>query len=130
VQPRILLIEHLERLGRVIALYLLSAGYELATTSDPEAVEPRLVTDPPDLLIFNTGMAAEEKSFYISRWRGAVPNLKVLEISPNPYIWASHVQPKDVGAPDLFLDVPFDLDELGAAVEGCLNAPGDALGPA
>src|SRR5215207_674676 len=72
VHPRILLIENLERMGRMIALYLLSSGYELATTSDPEAIEPRLITDPPDLIIFNTGLEAAQKSAYINRWREAV----------------------------------------------------------
>jgi DNA-binding response OmpR family regulator len=130
VQHRILLIENLETMGRMIALYLLSSGYELATTSDPEAVEPRLVTDPPDLIVFNTGMEAAMKSSYISRWREAVPSLRILEISPNPYIWKGNIAPQDIGAPDRFLNIPFDLDGLGSAVEQCLSTPSDESGPA
>jgi DNA-binding NtrC family response regulator len=122
VHQRILLIDNLERMGRMVALYLLSCGSELASTNDPEAVEPRLVTDPPDLLIFNTGMEAERKSAYISRWRDAVPNLKILEISPNPYIWNASVQMPDVGAPDRFLEIPFELEGLGDAVAECLQS--------
>jgi DNA-binding response OmpR family regulator len=115
-------------MGRMIALYLLSSGYELATTNDPDAVEPRLVTDPPDLIIFNTGMQAEIKSSYISRWREAMPNIRIMEISPNPYIWSSSVAPQDVGAPDRFLDIPFDLEGLGQAVKECLASPADESG--
>jgi len=128
LHSRILLVENLEGMGRMIAVYLLSSGYELATTNEPDSVEPRLVTDPPDLIIFNTGMEAETKSSYISHWREAVPQLKILEISPNPYILRGNVPVQEIGAPDRFLDIPFDLDGLSAAVEECLRAPSDDSG--
>ena len=123
VHQRILLVENLERMmGRMIALYLLSSGYELTTTDEPESVEPRLITDPPDLIIFNTGLEADTKSSYISRWREAAETVKILEISPDPYIWSRNLAPEQIGAPDRYLEIPFSLEGLGAAIEQCMAA--------
>jgi len=121
VHSRILLIENLERMGRMLAMYLLSAGYELASVVSPDAVEERLLVNPPDLIIFNTGLDAAEKSLFINRWRQTAPTIKVLEISPNPLIVRPSIRPAEVGAPDLYLDIPFKLDELGQAIETCLG---------
>nr|ANA08033.1 hypothetical protein 5G4_004 [uncultured bacterium 5G4] len=80
----------------------------------------RIASQDHNLIVFNTGMPAEQKSAFIRRWREERPGIKVLEISNLPYIW--HPIPiGEVGAADRYLPIPFDLEKLTTVVEECLN---------
>jgi CheY-like chemotaxis protein len=81
---RILLVENLERMGHLIALCLIDCGYEVAKVGSPEEVSERLAEQDHDLVVFNTGLPAEQKSAFIRRWREEKPAVKVLEIPTSP----------------------------------------------
>ena len=117
---RILLVENLATMGHVIGAYLMDAGFEIARVRTPDEATERLGLQQPDLIIFNTGMAAEMKSSFINQWRGIAPATKILEISEYPLIISPTVQPSEVGAADMYVGIPFDFDRLPEFVEESL----------
>jgi DNA-binding response OmpR family regulator len=66
---RLLLIENQTRLGAFMGMSLMDDGHEVAKVQTPEEVAGRLSDSTPDLLIFNTGLPAREKSEFIAAWR-------------------------------------------------------------
>ena len=119
--PRILLVENNTLLGRLLGVYLLEAGYEVARVSQPEETAGRLLDSRPDLIIFNTGLPPEEKSRYIHGWRELAPEARVLEISESPLITdTSDVDLERLGKPDACLPMPLDFDLLVETVADSL----------
>jgi len=118
-----LLVENQSSLGRFVGMALMEAGYAVSKVSTPEEVGPMLAPSPPDLIIFNTGLAVEDKSMFIYTWREQVPALKVLEISEEPLIktGASSIDLATLDAPNAILSIPFTLEELPAKVEALLQ---------
>jgi hypothetical protein len=48
---------------------LLDAGHEVAKVATADEVADRLLHEPPDIVLFNTGLPAALKSDFISSWR-------------------------------------------------------------
>ena len=120
--PQILLIENVSGLGRVLGISLLEAGYAVSKVNQPEDVEARIVNSPVDVVVFNTGLAAQLKSDFIHGWRQVAPTIKILEISEEPLIKsAAGIDMEKVGAPDGYLAIPFLIEELPNAVESLLK---------
>jgi DNA-binding response OmpR family regulator len=122
----ILIVESALFLGRVVGLTLLDAGFQVALVKEPEDVLERLQENPPQLIVFNTGLPAEAKSAFIRSWREQAPDVKVLEISENPLIIASPSSSLDVGRADRYLTTPFRWERLPDVVRECLGEPPDS----
>ena len=119
---RILLVENLATMGHVIGAYLMDAGFEIARVTTPDEATERLELQQPDLIIFNTGLPAELKSSYINRWRAVAPATKILEISEYPLIVAGgSLLASEIGAADMYVQIPFDFDKLPDFVAECLD---------
>lgn len=120
--PRILVIENNTTLGAFISLDLIDGGYEVSKVGDPSLVAERLLENAPDLIIFNTGLPSREKAEFIGAWRQLSSTVKVLELSENPLIVGRDGEdPNLIAAPDGFLGIPFQFNELEEAVATTLS---------
>jgi DNA-binding NtrC family response regulator len=120
---RILLIENQTRLGVFMGMRLMDAGHDVGKVETPDLVAERLSSGPPDVIVFNTGLPAREKADFISSWREACPRVKILEVSENPLIIGRQTEDLErVGAPDAFLEIPFDFSDLIVAVDDLMAA--------
>jgi DNA-binding response OmpR family regulator len=121
----ILLVENGSLLGRLMALYLIDRGYQIARVSNADEVAPRLDGERPEIVIFNTGLPPAEKSTYIHEWKSSSPALKVLEISEQLFITsAESVDLSRLGRPDSVLPLPFDFARLPEVIESLLSGDG------
>jgi DNA-binding NtrC family response regulator len=120
---RILVVENLERIGRLLVLSLLALGYEVASMTDPQDVEAGLFNKPPELIVWASNIQVSEKVVLVNRWRQAAPGIKVLEVSARPYLPDASAQGLALGFPDLYVELPLDIDDLASAVEECLASP-------
>ena len=110
---QILVIENQTRLGAFLGMALMDAGHDVGMVATADLVTERLAASAPELIIFNTGLPAKEKSELIAAWRDANQAVKVLEISENPLIIATGAEDMSkVGAPEAYLGIPFDFAEF------------------
>jgi DNA-binding NtrC family response regulator len=120
---RILLVENNSLLGRLLSMYLLDDGHEVSRVNGASETQERLLDSSLDLIIFNTGLPAEEKARFINSWREVAPTVSVLEISVSPLIIANAGTDFDaVGKPDAYLPIPLDFDALPDVIKDCLEA--------
>src|SRR5207249_792572 len=77
----VLIIEDEAPLSRMMAVFLLDAGFEVATAETVDKALAKVTTYQPDLIVFNTIMDDETKRRSIDQLRAASSNSKILDVS-------------------------------------------------
>lgn len=77
----ILIIEDEAALRRMMAVFVLDAGFEVATANSPEAALERVARYLPDVIVFNTFIEDEAKRHCIRELHERSPRSKVLDVS-------------------------------------------------
>ncbi len=114
----ILLIETEAPLVRLMSWFLLEAGFEVAKVDTTEEAVDRCRAGGPAVIVFNTGMAQEEKARSIRELRDASTDCRILDVSddhPRPTV------PADTGA-DAYLQLPFHADSFIESVTALYDA--------
>src|SRR5438876_2371324 len=113
----VLLIETQAPLMRLMAWFLLEAGFEVTKAEGVDDGLLKVAERHPAVIIFNTGIDCARKSDAIHQLRGASPQSRILDVSDISD--ASH-RPKpllNTGA-DAYLSLPLDADDLVDCVKG------------
>lgn len=113
----VLLIENDAPLVRLMAWFLLEAGFEVSKVPDPDRALEYVRATPPSVIVFNTGLADEAKASSIVLLRDAAPSSGVLDVSD--HAWPE--KPGDTGA-DRYLQLPFHADAFIEAVNELIPA--------
>lgn len=118
--PSVLIVESDEPLVRLMAWFLLEAGFEVTAVKRAEDAEERLGGYAPDVIVLNTPMPDEQKVTLIRAWRAITPTVSVLDVS------YSRVSTEDVAAvgADTHLAMPFHADELVECVRSLIEKAG------
>jgi CheY-like chemotaxis protein len=77
----VLIIEDEAPLTRMMAVFLLDAGFEVATADSVDKALTKVKTYKPDLIVFNTVMDDATKRHSIAQLRDGSPASKVLDVS-------------------------------------------------
>lgn len=119
----ILLIEDESALQRLISWALLDAQFEVSVAKDAEAGLQRLSEHAPDVIIFNTVMADDEKRVVMERMRAIAPSARILDVSEEKNARERGMigVSLDGSIADATLDLPFPKERLLAAVEKLLT---------
>src|SRR4029079_951685 len=96
---------------RLMAWFLLEAGFEVSKVPDPDTALEFVRATPPSVIVFNPGLPDDAKASSITLLRGAAPASGVLDVSG--HTWPQ--QPGDTGA-DCYVQIPFHADAFIEAV--------------
>jgi len=97
----VLLIEDETPIVRLMAWYLIDAGFEVSKVARPDDAGRHLRSHAA-VIVFNTGMPVAERRHWIQAWHQQSPDSRVLDVSETD---AMHRLP-DIGA-DGSLRLPF-----------------------
>jgi CheY-like chemotaxis protein len=79
--PSVLLIEDEAPLARMMAVFLLDAGFEVATCESAAHAIERVLVYKPDVIVFNTIMEDAQKHACIAQLRERTSATKILDVS-------------------------------------------------
>jgi DNA-binding response OmpR family regulator len=113
----VLLIEDDAPLVRLMAWFLLEAGFEVSKVADTDRAVERVRTTPPHVVVFNTTADDDAKSASITRMREFAPTCGFLDVCG--HAWPK--KPGDTGA-DRYLQLPFHADAFIEAVTELTHA--------
>jgi CheY-like chemotaxis protein len=138
--PSVLLIEDEAPLARMMAVFLLDAGFEVATCESAEHAIERVRAYKPDVIVFNTIMEDVRKHACISRLREHSGGSKILDVSVEKNrlvrgIVDGHIEGGSGDAPagrgsagdaDGRMRLPFEATALIGAVRSLLDSAPEA----
>ena len=104
----VLLIENDVPIVRLMAWYLIDAGFEVSKAATPAEASERLLRRAPSegaVIVFNTGIAAAERKAWIQNWHDQNPCFQVLDVTESEA--ARHLP--NVGA-DASIRLPFEAE--------------------
>ena len=107
----VLLIENDAPLVRLMAWFLLEAGFEVSKVPDAERAIDHVHAAQPHVVVFNTGIPDEAKAVCITRLRELTPTSGILDVCGHS--WPA--KPGETGA-DRSLQLPFHADAFIEAV--------------
>ena len=119
---RVLLVEDEEPLSRLISWALLDAGHEVGVVTTPEAAVERLSTYVPDVVVFNTVIAHDQKDSWMARIRETAAEARILDVSDEKNARASGIigASRDGASADGSLGLPFPEARLLEAIDRLL----------
>ena len=125
----VLIIEDEAPLTRMMAVFLVGAGYEVASVESAPAALDRLADYAADVIVFNTVIGDDEKAELIADLRQRSPGSKILDVSAEKTRLARGIiqeMPKASDAPrargaDGYLDLPFEATMLLGAVAALIS---------
>ena len=114
----VLLVEKEQPAVNLMEWGLREEGYDVIVATDPD--EPHLVPVTPEVVVFNTHIAADEKRLWVSAFRFLAPHVAVVDLVP------PGITSRDTGA-DAYLHPPYPMSELVRLIVG-FAAARDARG--
>lgn len=118
---RVIVVEDDQSIGRLIESVLVDEGHEIEWVRNPDDLWPRLEEQPPDLMLMDLLIGGTDSRRWFAELRERGYETPVLLVSALGGL-------EDIAA-ELgvgYVQKPFDLDDLIAAVDQALTAPARA----
>ena len=121
MQPRVMLVEDDETIGRSLARALESQGYDVTWAPDGAAARVALMRTAPDLVLLDLGLPDVDGVDLCRELSASAPTLPIVMLTAR-HEEADIVVSLDAGAVD-YITKPFRLAELLARVRAHLRSP-------